>query len=421
MSKLFLRKLIIAFSALLGLGGTLAIVFGISSHYNSKLDQGKTTNKGAADIALLLSTKNNPFFAAVEEGVREKAKELNLSVETYDSINKVSTEDDNVARIIAKKHPIVIFNDVNEDSGIAAVRKFNRAKIPVIALDHILFGPKVKEAGIEVVANIASDNVQAGKIIAQFLAQKIKLPQDILTYILYGIPGTESGMSRTKGFNIPVKDLDGNDINYNVYGYTLIGEAEKYGKKYYSDQADDNRSLAHDKTNARIGQFFSANTVDKRPNLIFGTNDEAAIGAISAILKQNIKDVDGKGILAGNQIYSEATKNKVWVTGIDYTKDAIDAIVNQKTMTATVEQETNALGAIATLIAKKVLENQFDNSTLQQYKEVFPQITNVPTSDNQTMTKGFYFQVATKIFWAGEDGKGEKLTADANGKLVRTQ
>ncbi|WP_406823247.1 D-ribose ABC transporter substrate-binding protein [Mesomycoplasma hyopneumoniae] len=399
MSKLFIRTLY----WVLGLIAAIAIYFGTAFGIASR----SNTNAKVAPVAVVFSTRNNPFFQNVEKGIETAAKELGVDYEVYDSENDSDKEARNISNIIAKQQKVVIFNDVNEDSGISAVKKLNQAGIPVIATDHLLNSPKALEAKIKVEANIASDNKQAGVILAQFMAQKIGLPQDSLTYSVYGIPGTESGESRAQGFIETVKNLNNQAIKYNLFSYGKYGKENANGKTYIGRQADDNRDLANQRVANDATQVFQ--DAQKRPLLVFGTNDEAALGSISALESAQIPLGGGDKFLPGS--------GKVYITGVDYTNDAQKAVLNNK-LSATVEQDTDLLGRLSLIIAEKILKDQWKTSKYSDFYSQFPQLDKDKNPDDQ-VEQGYYFKVGTKLFWRGPDGKGEKLQADENGILQK--
>ncbi|QJB71403.1 substrate-binding domain-containing protein [Mycoplasma sp. 1654_15] len=399
MSKLFIRTLY----WVLGVVAAIAIYFGTAFGIASK----SNTGAQVAPIAVVFSTRNNPFFQNVEKGIEAAAKELGVAYEVYDSQNDTDKEATNISNIIAKQQKVVIFNDVNEDSGISAVKKLNAAGIKVIATDHLLNSAKAIQENIKVEANIASDNKQAGVILAQFMAQKIGLPQDALTYSVYGIPGTESGESRAQGFIQTVKGKNNQAVKYNLYSYAKYGQETANGKTYVGRQADDNRDKANTAVSNDIGAFFTEQS--KRPELVFGTNDESALGAIAALEAAKIP-------LGGGDSYTPGS-GKVYVTGVDYTEDAQIAVKNNK-LSATVEQDTDLLGKLSLEIAAKILDNSWETS---KYEDFYNKHTGLDRDKKPTDTveKGYYFKVATKLFWKGPDGKGEKLQADQNGILQK--
>ncbi|OYD26476.1 monosaccharide ABC transporter substrate-binding protein (CUT2 family) [Mycoplasma testudineum] len=385
-----------------GIAGVAAVSCGTSS---------------ANEVALVVSTRNNPFYTAIINAAQAKADELGLSLVIYDSQNDAQKETTHINNIIAKgTTKVVLLNDVNESSGISSVRTLNGAKIPVVALDHLLTNDNeaVKNSGIKVEANIASDNKQAGKIIAQLLAQKIGLPADAPVYTLYGLPGTESGESRASGFLESVKKSATENVAYNLFAYTKYGQAVRNGVNYVGDQADDNRDKATQTTANRLATLFAASRSD-RPALVFGTNDESAIGAISAIQTGGLA-------LAGNAEYDASltgANRQIYVTGVDDTADALASIKEGK-MTATVKQDTTAMSQIAVQIAKDIIDGKWTSSakpTYKSYYDAYPTVAKNKTVSD-AIEQGYFFSIGTQIRWKNKQGNIELLgDADNDGIL----
>ncbi|MBP3088282.1 D-ribose ABC transporter substrate-binding protein [Corynebacterium sp. sy017] len=274
---------------------------------------------GAESVTLALSTQTNPFFVELRDGAQEKAKELGITLDIKDASDDAATQTDQLKNAETLGVGAVIVNPVDSDAVGAAVQSLNAANIPVIAVD------RSSSAG-KVASFIASDNIAGGKQAADALAAAIGEQGEIL--VLQGIAGSSASRDRGAGFSEGIK------------AYPNITVVAKQTANF-------------DRTE---GLNVTTNLLQAHPNVkaIFAENDEMALGAIEAL-----------GAKAGKEVK---------VFGFDGTADGI-AAVKKGTLTASIAQQPDELGARAVEQAKAVLEGK------QAETEVSVPVVTV-TSDN---------------------------------------
>lgn len=178
---------------------------------------------------------------------------------------------------------------MDSDAIVPAIEAANNANIPVILMDR-------GASGGEVLTTVASDNVEAGKMAAEFIAKEAG--KNAKTLQLSGTPGASSTIDRGKGFDNAAKDtLD----------------------VLSSQSANFDRATALNTTQ----NMLQAN---KDVQAIFAQNDEMALGAAQAV--------------------KAAGLSGVIIVGIDGQPDAQEAI-KEGTLTATVAQQPAKMGEIA--------------------------------------------------------------------------
>jgi ribose transport system substrate-binding protein len=122
--------------------------------------------KELKSIGITLGSLGNPFFVALSKGAEAKAKEINRNVKVtatsadYD-LNKQFSQIDN---FIASGVDMILLNATDPKAIISAVKRAQQAGIVVVAVD-------VAAAGAD--ATVQTNNVQAGQIACQYLAEKI--------------------------------------------------------------------------------------------------------------------------------------------------------------------------------------------------------------------------------------------------------
>ena len=131
---------------------------------SSNSNEGNNNNNGVS-VGLSVSTLNNPFFVSLSEGAKAKAKELNINLNVVNASDDTAKQASDIEDLISKNVKVIIVNPVDSDAVAPAVESAIAANIPVIALDRIV-------NGVEVDAQIASDNVAGAKMAGEYLKSK---------------------------------------------------------------------------------------------------------------------------------------------------------------------------------------------------------------------------------------------------------
>lgn len=253
------------------------------------------------NIALVVSTLNNPFFVTLKDGAQKKANELGYNLVVLDSQNNPAKELANVEDIIVKGTKLILINPTDSDAVGNAVLAANKANIPVITLD------RVSNKG-EAISHIASDNIAGGKIAGDYIVQK--LGKDAKVIQLEGIVGASSARERGEGFDQSLKE----------HKFTLLA----------SQPADFDRAK---------GMNVMQNLLTTYPSVqaVFAQNDEMALGAMRAIQASGLTNI--------------------LIVGFDGTDDGIRAVERGR-ISATVAQQPELIGSIGVETADKLLKGQ---------------------------------------------------------------
>jgi ribose transport system substrate-binding protein len=127
---------------------------------------GAASAKDLNAIGITLGSLGNPFFGALAKGAEAKAKEINPDVKVtvasadYD-LNKQFTQMDN---FMAAGVDLILVNAADPKAIVSAIKRAQAAGIVVVGVD-------VAAAGAD--ATVQTNNVQAGEIACQYMADKI--------------------------------------------------------------------------------------------------------------------------------------------------------------------------------------------------------------------------------------------------------
>ena len=263
----------------------------------------------AADktYGVLMKTLSNPFWGAMEQGVKEGAS--NAGVEYY----LQAVESDQAAEpqlnvcntMLERKPDAMITAAINSTILLPCLKKANEMKIPVVDLDGNIDPEIAAKAGVEVSFSIGSDNVAAGAQGADFVVEQLGADAKGEVLVIEGLSGNITGQKRASGFADRLKEK--------APGLSIVA----------SLPGDWDRGKAANITN---------DILTKNPGLkaIFAANDGMALGAVESV-------------------YAAGKGGEVIIVGVDGNSDAVKSIKAGR-LTASVAQ-------LPYLVGKQAVEN----------------------------------------------------------------
>jgi ribose transport system substrate-binding protein len=245
----------------------------------------------------------NPFWAAVEAGAQEKAKELGVDLvvlappEESDVQSQISQVEDQLAKNI----DAIAIAPTDPNALAPIVDKAKAAGVGVVFIDT---------KGInEGVTFIGTNNEAGAALAADFICKNVEKGSDVA--ILQGIITQSTGQARADGSKKGLTDC----------GMNVVAE----------QPADWDTAKA---------QTAMENIITGNPNLkaVFASNDNMALGAVQALKAANILD-------------------KVMVVGFDANPNAAESILAGE-MTATIAQNPMNMGRFGVENALKVKKGE---------------------------------------------------------------
>ncbi|HVU33563.1 MAG TPA: D-ribose ABC transporter substrate-binding protein [Opitutaceae bacterium] len=255
-------------------------------------------------IAVVVSTLNNPWFVVLADTARDRARALGYEATIFDSQNDPAKESANFDNIIASHYAAVLFNCTDAKGSIANVRRAKAAGIPVFCMDREI------EANDAAVAQVLSDNYSGCVALGEYFVDQVG---DTGKYIeLLGILADTNTWNRSKGFHSVVDRFP---------GLKMVAQ----------QSADFDRSKALEVMDALL---------QRNPDIdaVFCCNDAMAMGAYQALLAA------GKA-------------GKVKVFGFDGSDDAVNAVAAGK-ISATVMQFPKTIARTAAEYADRYIRGE---------------------------------------------------------------
>ena len=137
-----------------------------------------------------MGSLGNPFFVALAEGAEAKAKEINpdVTVNTASADYDLNKQFTQISNFIAAGVDMILLNAADPRAIAPAVKRAQAAGIVVVAVD-------VAAAGVD--ATVQTNNVQAGQIACEYIAEK--LGEEGGEVIIQNGPQVSAVIDRVKG------------------------------------------------------------------------------------------------------------------------------------------------------------------------------------------------------------------------------
>lgn len=250
-------------------------------------------------VGVTLLTETHVFYQNLRSGMQQAADSLGVDLKIVAGEGDLARQTAQVENFITQRMDAIVIAPVNSSGIASAIEEANRADIPVFTAD-------IAADGGAVVAHVASDNRQGGRLLGAYVAQRLGGGGNV---VILDQPTVASVRDRVAGF----KDALAAFPNIRIVAQPVVD----LGK----------RDLAKEKMDNLLA-------TDQKIDAVFGTNDECALGALAAI--------------------QAAGKSGIFVVGYDATPEARTAIARGTALAADAVQDPVTIGrrTIETIVAR---------------------------------------------------------------------
>ena len=258
-------------------------------------------------IGITVGSLGNPFFIALAEGAEKEAKTINPNVKIltasadYD-LNRQSIEFDN---FIAYGVDLILVNAADARAIGPAVKRAQKAGIVVVAVDT---------SANKVNATVQTDNIKAGEIACQYIADKIDHKGNVIIQngpqvasVIDRVNGCEKAFGQYPDIKILSKDQDGKgsrEGGLNVMQGYLTRFDDIKGVFTINDPQAIGADLAA-KQLKRAGIVITS--VDGAPDIIPALKGKTQIEATAS---QSPREIGKQAVDLGNEILNGKTPDK---------------------------------------------------------------------------------------------------------------
>lgn len=262
-------------------------------------------------LALVVKTRNNPFFTPMIEAAQAEAEALGVELEVQAPPQESDKEQQfaMVQQLVAKGVDAILIAPADSKAIVPALVEAQQAGILVINLDNRVDAEAASAQGLDLAGYVGADNEAGGRLAGEQLVAL--LPAGAKVALLEGIRGADNAEARKRGFEAAVE-----------------GQLEIVAR----ESAEWDTAKAY----AKFQSMLAAH-----PDLagLFCANDKMALGAIQAI------DEAGR---AGS----------ITVVGFDNIPDVKDLLAGEA-MAATIEQHPDLMGRYGVRMAVGVLDQGY--------------------------------------------------------------
>jgi ribose transport system substrate-binding protein len=207
-------------------------------------------------IGVTLLTEAHVFYQNLKAGMQQAADSLGVDLHVVAGEWDLARQTGQVQNFITQGMDAIVVAPVNSSGIVSAIEDANRAKIPVFTAD-------ISADGGQVVAHIASDNKQGGRLLGAYVAQRLGGGGNVA---ILDQPTVASVRDRVAGFVEALAAFPNIRI--------LARPAVERGLRDVAKQKMDNLL-----------------TTDQHIDAVFGTNDDCALGALAAIQAAGTKNI----------------------------------------------------------------------------------------------------------------------------------
>jgi ribose transport system substrate-binding protein len=264
-------------------------------------------------VALVMKTRNNPFFIEMERAARAAAEKrgVKLLVSAAEDDADIERQVEILETYLVRKVGAIAVTPCGSKAVVPFVKRANRARVPVLAVDTRIDAETLVRFNAHVETFIGSDNFEGGRLAGEYLGRLLGGSGEVA--VIEGLAGHETGDARKNGFLKGIGEYKGIQV---VASQTGEWDQEK------SYNVAQSILLAHPKVRG-----------------IFCANDRMAMGALSFVDK------------AGSTY-----KDQVKIVGFDASDDAREAIKAGRPLVASVAQFPSEMGRLAVERALLVMD-----------------------------------------------------------------
>jgi len=224
---------------------------------NSGDSSAESSTEPVATIGVSVLTMTHPFFIELVDELKKTAEANNFEVLINSSEFDVALQKNQISDYVVRQVDAMIICPADSRAIGTAIQEANGAGIPVFTADIAVLVDDV-----DVVAHVGIDNYEGGRMAGEIALDLLGGDGQIA---IVDHPEVESVIQRTNGF----MDVINTAINQNQ-GVEVVSRLPGSGSMDKSFKATEDILQAHPDV-----------------DVIFGINDETALGAVAAIEKAN--------------------------------------------------------------------------------------------------------------------------------------
>lgn len=259
---------------------------------------GSGSGSGSTKVAAVIKGLDNPFFQAMEDGIKGTAKAdgVDVTVQAAADIGDTTGQADKLTTLAGQDYGCFVVNPISGTNLVQALAPVAAAGTTIVNIDNPIDADAAKAASIDIATYIGTDNKAAGGKAGDFITSKVDAGAEVA--VIGGVAGDVTSAARIDGFTAAAGDK-----------VEIVQE----------EAADWKRDVALTKATDIIAAHPDVKA-------FFAANDDMGLGIVKA--------VENAGLTG-----------KIVVVSVDGNKDALQSVADGG-LSATVAQYPYAIGSL---------------------------------------------------------------------------
>ncbi|KQQ94300.1 LacI family transcriptional regulator [Leifsonia sp. Leaf325] len=259
---------------------------------------GSSSGSGSTKVAAVIKGLDNPFFQAMEDGIKTTAQEdgVDVTVQAAADIGDTTGQADKLTTLAGQDYGCFVVNPISGTNLVQALAPVAAAGTTIVNIDNPIDADAAEAAGIDIATYIGTDNKAAGGKAGDFITGNVDAGAEVA--VIGGVAGDVTSAARIDGFTAAAGDK-----------VEIVQE----------EAADWKRDVALTKATDIIAAHPDVKA-------FFAANDDMGLGIVKA--------VENAGLTG-----------EIVVVSVDGNKDALQSVADGG-LSATVAQYPYAIGSL---------------------------------------------------------------------------
>jgi len=252
-------------------------------------DQGSNNNPNPMNaddpikITFSIEGLSHPFLVKQKQLAEEAARKLGVEVNVISANDDVNQQFNDIQTAVAQGTDALMMMPANTEGLNAVLKQADNAGVPYFFTQKGMLG--VKPA-----SQVLAPYTTEGQMLGDWVVDHYAGQQDVKVAVISGIPGDASSDARVGAFMLPL---------LRACTFDIVAEQPGNYRRADSEKAAQNMLAANPGV-----------------NLVFGANDEAALGAVAALQSSGRSGVDVVGLDGETDMFTAVNNGQTLATAI---------------------------------------------------------------------------------------------------------
>ncbi|KHL11991.1 ribose transport system substrate-binding protein/D-allose transport system substrate-binding protein [Mumia flava] len=167
-------------------------------------DSASGSDSGSQSVAAVIKGLDNPFFQTMEDGIDAQADEagVDVTVQAAQSITDTTGQAERLSALSQQDFGCYIVNPITGNNLVQGLAQVGAKDVPIVNIDQPIDADAAEAAGVDPATYVGTDNVQAGGLAGEHMAEVVGSGT---VGIIGGLAGDVTSNDRVTGFTDAVE------------------------------------------------------------------------------------------------------------------------------------------------------------------------------------------------------------------------